>query len=87
MTYDNLSNYTENMCCRYYYEDFEIELRELMKAERVVELPDFRYRETGVRDIRPSQSGVVLHNAGRSGEALLSGMDRPWMRLLLKDVL
>ena len=68
MTYDNLSNYTENMCCRYYYEDFEIELRELMKAERVVELPDFRYRETGVRDIRPSQSGVVLHNAGRSGE-------------------
>ena len=54
------------MCCRYYYEDFEIELRELMKAEQVVELPDFRYRDTGSKDICPSQAGVVLHGAGSS---------------------
>ena len=26
------------------------------------------------------------HIAGRSDEAMLSGMDRPWMRLLLKDI-
>lgn len=55
----------KDMCCRYYYEDFEIELRELMKAERVVELPDFKYKETGRRDICPSQAGVVLCSAGR----------------------
>ena len=39
------------MCCRYYYEDFEIELRELLKAEQVVELPDLRFGEASRRDI------------------------------------
>lgn len=55
------------MCCRYYYEDFEIELRELMKAEAVVELPDFKYKEAERRDICPSQAGVVLHNTAADG--------------------
>ena len=39
------------------------------------------------QDIR-NKSGHVppYHILGRSDEALLSGMDRPWMRLLLKDI-
>ena len=67
------------MCCRYYYEDFETELRELMKAEQVVELPDFRYREAGRRDICPSQSGVVLHGAGHSGQdGIIGASEMAW---------
>ena len=53
------------MCCRYYYEDFERELRELIKAEMVVELPDFTYKETAARDIAPSQNAVVIHSTER----------------------
>ena len=67
------------MCCRYYYEDFEIELRELMKAEQVVELPDFRNRKTGERDICPSQAGVVLHGAGNSGhDSIIGASEMLW---------
>ena len=62
------------MCCRYYYEDFERELRELMRAEKVVELPGLNHgaADTGAaspadkRDIFPSQSAVVLHGTERS---------------------
>ncbi|MBQ6439530.1 MAG: SOS response-associated peptidase family protein [Mogibacterium sp.] len=53
------------MCCRYYYEDFEIELRELMKAEMVVKLSELPSLETARRDIFPSQSAVVIHGTGR----------------------
>lgn len=35
-------------------------------------------------DIR--REGEAYRISGRSDEALLSGMDRPWMRLLLKDI-
>lgn len=49
------------MCCRYYYEDFEIELRELMKAEMVVKLSDLPSIGSARRDICPSQSAVVIH--------------------------
>ena len=52
------------MCCRYYYEDFEIELRELMRAEAVVQLPELRLGNTGNRDISPSQASVTIHSAG-----------------------
>jgi len=51
------------MCCRYYYEDFERELRELMRAEAVVELPGFVREQTVNRDISPSQSAVSIHAA------------------------
>ncbi len=53
------------MCCRYYYEDFEIELRELMKAEMVVKLADLPSVEPARRDIGPSQSAVVIHGDSR----------------------
>lgn len=68
------------MCCRYYYEDFEIELRELMKAEQVVELPDLRNRKTGGKDICPSQPGVVLHEAGRSSghDCVIGASEMVW---------
>ena len=36
------------------------------------------------KDIRTGEEPYRL--SGRSDEALLSGMDRPWMRLLLKDI-
>ena len=36
------------------------------------------------KDIRSGEEPYRL--SGRSDEALLSGMDRPWMRLLLKDI-
>ena len=36
------------------------------------------------KDIR--NGGEAYRISGRSDEALLSGMDRPWMRLLLKDI-
>jgi hypothetical protein len=36
------------------------------------------------KDIRSGNESYRL--SGRSDEALLSGMDRPWMRLLLKDI-
>ncbi len=49
------------MCCRYYYEDFEIELRELMKAEMVVKLSELPSIGSARRDIFPSQSAVVIH--------------------------
>ncbi len=53
------------MCCRYYYEDFEIELRELMKAEMVVRLSELPSVKTGRRDVCPSQSAVVIHGSSR----------------------
>ena len=62
------------MCCRYYYEDFEIELRELMKAEMVVKLSGLPSMESGKRDICPSQSAVVIHGDGRrkgSGDSMI----------------
>lgn len=60
------------MCCRYYYEDFERELRELMKAEQVVKLSELPSAETARRDIHPSQAAVVIHgssqgNGGQNG--------------------
>ena len=67
------------MCCRYYYEDFEIELRELLKAEQVVELPDLRLGEASRRDISPSQSGVVIHGAERSGQKdIIAASEMTW---------
>ncbi len=53
------------MCCRYYYEDFEIELRELMKAEMVVKLSELPSVKTGRRDVCPSQASVVIHGSSR----------------------
>ena len=38
------------------------------------------------KDIRGTGHVPEYHILGRSDEALLSGMDRPWMRLLLKDI-
>ena len=38
------------------------------------------------KDIRGTGHVPPYNIAGRSDEALLSGMDRPWMRLLLKDI-
>lgn len=52
------------MCCRYYYEDFERELREFIRATKVVRLPDFSGGQTADRDIYPSQSAVTIHAAG-----------------------
>lgn len=52
------------MCCRYYYEDFEIELRELMKAEAVMQLPGFSFDKANDRDISPSQSAIAIHDSG-----------------------
>ncbi|MBQ6150870.1 MAG: SOS response-associated peptidase [Mogibacterium sp.] len=68
------------MCCRYYYEDFEIELRELMKAEQVVELPGFRLADTSRRDISPSQSGVVIHGAERGSgkDGIIGASEMAW---------
>ena len=71
----------EKMCCRYYYEDFEIELRELMKAEKVVELPDFRRRNTEKRDICPSQSAVIIHCAGPESDgkgSIIGASEMSW---------
>jgi len=38
------------------------------------------------KDIRGTGHVPPYHILGRSDEALLSGMDRPWMRLLLKNI-
>ena len=38
------------------------------------------------KDIRGTGHVPEYHILGRSDEALLNGMDRPWMRLLLKDI-
>ena len=38
------------------------------------------------KDIRGTGHVPPYHIAGRSDEALQNGMDRPWMRLLLKDI-
>ena len=56
-----------HMCCRYYYEDFERELRELMRAEAVVQLPGFDSGKMRDRDVSPSQSAVTLHAADPGG--------------------
>ena len=37
-------------------------------------------------DIRSTGDTAPYRISGRSDEAMLSGMDRPWMRLLLKDI-
>ena len=69
------------MCCRYYYEDFEIELRELMKAEMVVKLSDLPSAGAGRRDICPSQSAVVIHGDSQgsgSGENALGASEMVW---------
>ena len=56
------------MCCRYYYEDFERELRELLKAEETVKLPGIPSEESGRKDIHPSDPAIVLHGGrGKSG--------------------
>ena len=69
------------MCCRYYYEDFEIELRELMRAQKVVELPERKRIDTAGRDISPSQSAVTLHSTGESAggqNALIGASEMVW---------
>ena len=69
------------MCCRYYYEDFEIELRELMKAEMVVKLTELPSIETGRRDVYPSQAAVVIHGGGRSSgskEGVIGASEMVW---------
>ena len=38
------------------------------------------------KDIRTADDPAPYRISGRSGEALASGMDRPWMRLMLKDI-
>lgn len=53
------------MCCRYYYADFERELRELMKEEAVMQLSGFTFDKAADRDILPSQSAVAIHAAER----------------------
>lgn len=58
------------MCCRYYYEDFERELRELIRAEAVVQLPGFGRNKTENRDISPSQAAITIHAAEASGGRL-----------------
>ena len=57
------------MCCRYYYEDLEIELRELMKAEAVVELPGSSGGKAANRDVMPSQPAVTIRGAARGDNA------------------
>ncbi len=69
------------MCCRYYYEDFEIELRELMKAEMVVKLTELPSAETGRRDIYPSQASVVIHGEDRRNtnmDGMLGASEMVW---------
>lgn len=51
------------MCCRYYYEDFERELRELMRAVAVVQLPGFDRNIIENRDVSPSQAAITIHAA------------------------
>jgi len=63
------------MCCRYYYEDFERDLRELMRALEVVRLPEPVSGEKTRRDVYPSQAGVVIHgNSGRGSAVEASEM-------------
>ena len=63
------------MCCRYYYEDFDRELRELMRALEVVKLPEPVSREKTRRDVYPSQAGVVIHgDSGRERAMEVSEM-------------
>lgn len=68
------------MCCRYYYEDFEIELRELMKAEMVVKLSDLPSVEKGRRDVYPSQASVVIHGSRGNGtrESVIGASEMVW---------
>lgn len=69
------------MCCRYYYEDFERELRELLKAEETVRLPDLHDKVPGRRDIHPSDFAVILHKGGeKSGkrESFISISEMAW---------
>ncbi|MBE6019672.1 MAG: SOS response-associated peptidase, partial [Clostridiales bacterium] len=58
------------MCCRYYYEDFERDLRELMRALEVVRLPEPVSGEKTRRDVYPSQAGVVIHGNSGWGSAV-----------------
>lgn len=62
------------MCCRYYYEDFERELRELMRAEAVVQLSGFDSGKLSDRDVSPSQSAVTIHAAGPGIAHATSGL-------------
>ena len=69
------------MCCRYYYEDFEIELRELMKAEMVVKLSDLPSMGTARREVFPSQPAVVIHGDGQRGgarEGIIGASEMVW---------
>ena len=52
------------MCCRYYYEDFERELREFIRATQVVKLADFSGGKLADRDISPSQASIAIHRIG-----------------------
>lgn len=69
------------MCCRYYYEDFEIELRELMKAEMVVKLSDLPSLKSQKRDVFPSQSAVVIHGDSHhdgARESVIGASEMVW---------
>lgn len=69
------------MCCRYYYEDFEIELRELMKAEMVVKLSDLPSVKAAGRDVCPSQAAVVIHGESResgSRDGVIGASEMVW---------
>ena len=62
------------MCCRYYYEDFERELRELIRALEVVRLPGLSHEKTADRDVYPSQAAVTIHAAGNNSILGMSEM-------------
>jgi putative SOS response-associated peptidase YedK len=62
------------MCCRYYYEDFERELRELMRAEAVVQLNGLAHDQIANRDISPSQSAVSIRAVDQSDSYHAGGL-------------
>jgi putative SOS response-associated peptidase YedK len=52
------------VCCRYYYEDAETELRELLKAEAVIAPPELLRDKAADRDVFPSQSSLTIRREG-----------------------
>lgn len=68
------------MCCRYYYEDAERELRKLLKEEEINASLKLLSEMTADRDVYPSQKAIAIHGegSGLTASEMMWGFSNPY---------
>ena len=68
------------MCCRYYYEDVERELRKLLRDEKITASLRLLSEKTADRDVFPSQPSLTIHSdgCGLTMSEMMWGISNPY---------